>query len=176
MIEDTASFLVIDDDDAFRTRLARAIAARGHKVFDSGCPETALGIVQSNLPSHIILDLRMPKRSGLETLRDIKKMSFESKVLILTGYGSIATAIEAVRNGAVNYLSKPTDIERIFKAFLPEPVKEPHIKTVPSLLRVEWEHIERVLHESGGNVSKTAKLLGLHRRSLQRKLRNPPKN
>ena len=174
MIESTSIFLVIDDDDAFRTRLARAIASRGYKVFDSSCPDEAIAITKSEKPTHIILDLKMPKRSGLETLKEIKTFHETCKVLILTGYGSIATALEAVREGAVNYLSKPTDVERIFGAFSGEKAEQKKLQALPSLLMVEWEHIQRVMQECEGNISQAAKQLGLHRRSLQRKLKNPP--
>ena len=176
MIEESASFLVVDDDDAFRSRLARAIKSRGYAVNESACPEEAIRIAKKTKPSHIILDLRMPKKTGLETLKELKQVTLKSKVLILTGYGSIATALEAVREGAIHYLSKPTDLDRIFEAFTNSTTKPQQLKAVPSLSRVEWEHIQRIMHECEGNVSKAAKLLGIHRRSLQRKLKSPPES
>lgn len=174
MIAASASFLIVDDDTTFRTRLARAISSRGFQVTDSGSPENAIELARIEKPSHVILDLRMPKLSGLDVLRELKRMDEGIKILILTGYGSIATALEAVRAGAINYLTKPTDLDAILDAFSAKPSKPISAPITPSLSRVEWEHIERVMQECDGNISQTAKKLGLHRRSLQRKLKNPP--
>ena len=174
MIDPSSSFLIVDDDDVFRNRLARAIQSRGFQVENAGSSEEAIRITIEKKPSHIILDLRMPQKTGLEILREIKQNHPDSKVLILTGYGSIATALEAMREGAVNYLSKPTDLEHILNAFSVEQTQPQKLISVPSLPRVEWEHIQRIMQECRGNISKAAKLLGLHRRSLQRKLKNPP--
>lgn len=168
-----ATFLLIDDDDIFRTRLARALRDRSFEVIDTRSPSEGIEIASRDSPTHIILDLRMPQKGGLEVLREIKTVCSNAFVLILTGYGSIATAIEAMKEGAINYLTKPVDLDGILDAFCGE-VKTPK-KDVPSLDQVEWEHLERVMKECNGNISKAAKLLGLHRRSLQRKLKNPPK-
>lgn len=168
-----ASFLLIDDDDTFRGRLARALRDRSFEVRDTGSPLEGIEIASKDNPTHIVLDLRMPQKGGLEVLRELRTVCSEALVLILTGYGSIATAIEAMKEGATNYLTKPVDLDGILGAFGGE-VKASK-KIVPSLDQVEWEHLERVMSECNGNISKAAKLLGLHRRSLQRKLKNPPK-
>jgi two-component system response regulator RegA len=174
MISANALFLVVDDDGPFRTRLVSAIHARGYQAQGAATPEEAIRLATEINPTHIILDLRMPTGSGLEVLRAVKKINTQTNVLILTGYGSIATALNAMREGAFGYLSKPTDLDSILQAFTCEPKPEPTKENIPSLPRVEWEHIQRVLTDCEGNISKAAKLLGLHRRSLQRKLKNPP--
>lgn len=174
MITDDAIFLVIDDDDFFRNRLSRAIKGRGYAVYETGNPGDAIEIARKVHPSHVVLDLRMPGKSGLAVLKELRDLSLDTLILILTGYGSIATALEAVRSGAVNYLPKPADLDQILAAFTPQTAETQLLKAVPSLSRVEWEHIERVMRECDGNVSKAAKMLKIHRRSLQRKLKNPP--
>jgi two-component system response regulator RegA len=124
-----------------------------------------------------VLDLRMEDRSGIDLLADLRREHGAIDCVVLTGYGSIATAIEAVRRGAVDYLTKPADADEILRAFekrdAPADAREED-GAVPSLHRVEWEHIQRVLTECGGNVSRAARLLGVHRRTLQRKLATRP--
>ena len=174
--ETKTTYLLIDDDAIFRKRLARAVSDRGNIVYEAESPSLGIEIAASKKPSRILLDLRMPEMSGVDALREIKSVSKDSKVVILTGYGSIATALETIKEGAVNYLSKPVDVERILAAF--DSQKEAISKqpdNVPSLDEVQWEHIERVMTECGGNITKAAQMLGLHRRSLQRKLKSPPK-
>ena len=129
-------------------------------------------------PELALVDLRMPGASGLSLVRTLLEIDPHTRVVVLTGYGSIATALEAVRLGAVHYLQKPADVDEILAAFhrdeLP-PSESPAPPThVPSLARAEWEHIQRVLTDCGGNVSQAARLLGVHRRSLQRKLSKYP--
>jgi len=123
----------------------------------------------------------MPGESGLEVVKSLRESDSTISIIVLTGYGSIATAIEAVRRGADHYLTKPVDVDQILAAY--EDVNSPRTgdssppATVPTLARVEWEHIQRILTDCSGNVSQAAKLLGLHRRSLQRKLsKYPPRN
>lgn len=170
------SFLVIDDDEPYRLRLAKALRSRGFETYETAAPTEALELAVKHQPDRVILDLRLPEKSGLALLRELRAVSIKSRVVMLTGYGSIATALEAVKEGAVHYLTKPSDLDQILEAFLEEPKAESSPKAVPSLSRVEWEHIERVMADCDGNVSKAAKLLGLHRRSLQRKLKSmPPK-
>jgi two-component system response regulator RegA len=119
-----------------------------------------------------VVDLRLPGRSGLDVVRTLKALRPGVAIVVLTGYGSIATAIESLRLGAVHYLSKPLDVDQIVAAFGTGPITNEiaPVTEVPSLARVEWEHIQRVLTDCGGNISRAARLLGLHRRSLQRKL------
>ncbi len=169
--------LVVDDDERLRARLTWAVSDRGYEVGAASGPTEALAVARELRPTHAILDLRMPDGSGLELLAELLQLLPALQCVMFTGYGSIATAVEAVRRGAVNYLSKPADLDMILAAFQrrkpgtaePAPYYEP-----PSLARAEWEHINRVLEDCGGNVSEAARRLGLHRRSLQRKLRRFP--
>ncbi len=164
--------LVADDDEPFPTRLARSLASRGHEVAAAGSADEALRVARAFRPNRAVIDLRMTDASGLDVLSELSREHPSLQSVLLTGYGSIATATEAVRRGALDYLTKPVDADDLLRAFLPggdEPAA-----TVPSLQRVEWEHIQRVLADCGGNVSKAARLLGLHRRTLQRKLAAAP--
>lgn len=165
--------LVVDDDDVFRERMARALRDRGYEVRSAGCYDAALAAAQEDSPEYALVDLRMPGSSGLELVRDLALLDPNTRVVVLTGYGSIATAVDAVRLGAVQFLSKPADADEVIAAF--ERAELPPLATtpeyaVPSLARTEWEHIQRVLQDCGGNISEAARRLGLHRRSLQRKL------
>jgi two-component system response regulator RegA len=171
MAEAQPSLLLVDDDAVYRERLAKAIAARGFEVRTAGDARTAVAFAEADSPEFAVLDLRMPGESGLDLLRRLMAIDPTTRVLMLTGYGSIATAIEAVRLGAVNYLTKPADADDILAAFTPEGAPgdtNPGVET-PSLARVEWEHIQRVLNDCEGNLSEAARRLGMHRRSLQRK-------
>lgn len=173
--------LVVDDDEVFRSRLVRAFTERGWDARGAPDGESALQIAQAESPEHAVVDLRMPGIGGLEVVRALKQLDPTTNVVVLTGYGSIATALDAVRLGATHYLTKPADVDDIIAGFerahvppgeLPAPVGEQ--VEVPSLARTEWEHINRVLADCGGNISQAARLLGLHRRSLQRKLAKHP--
>jgi two-component system, response regulator RegA len=169
------SVLVVDDDDVFRTRLGKAFHDRGFDVRTAHSAAEAVRLAQQDSPEFAVVDLRMPGASGLEVIRELHAIDPASVIVMLTGYGSIATAVEAVRAGAVHYLSKPVDIDQILAAFEGK-TATPTVSAleVPSLARVEWEHIQRVLSDCDGNISQAARLLGLHRRSLQRKLSKDP--
>lgn len=175
------SILVVDDDDAFRARLARALESRGFEVRAASGPRDALELARADSPEYALVDLRMPGGSGLELVRDLKAVDPATKIVVLTGYGSIASALDAVRLGATHYLPKPATVDEILAAFRRDeqpplhPVDEPR-DTTPSLARAEWEHMNRVLTDCNGNVSEAARRLGLHRRSLQRKLQKRPPN
>ena len=168
------SLLIVDDDDTLRERLARALEKRGYDVQAAMNYEDAMAVARKESPEFAVVDLKMPGKSGLELVRDLHEIDAATRVVVLTGYGSIATAVDAVRLGAVNYLSKPADADDIVAAF--ERGTKPALQAgdtdykAPSLARVEWEHINRVLADCGGNVSEAARRLGIHRRSLQRKL------
>jgi two-component system response regulator RegA len=176
------SVLLVDDDDVFRRRLARAFGDRGWEVREAADLEGALRAAEDDTPEFVVVDLRLPDGSGLEIVRRLKELDATTAIVVLTGYGSIATALDALRLGAAHYLAKPADVEEIIAGFaraeMPVssvPVTTPDPATgTPSLARVEWEHINRVLADSGGNVSEAARRLGLHRRSLQRKLAKYP--
>ena len=169
--------LLVDDDRVLRERLARALRDRGYLVQTAGDVDEALAKLAGEFPDRAIVDLRMPGRSGLELVQELLARSPEMKVVVLTGYGSIAGAVDAMRIGAANYLSKPADADDILAAFDPLPLEGPEEGVeAPSLARAEWEHINRVLLDCDGNISEAARRLGLHRRSLQRKLAKiPPK-
>jgi two-component system response regulator RegA len=169
------SILLVDDDAILRERLAQAIRARGYEVRTAGSADEAMREADRDSPEMAVVDLKMPGGSGIEVLRALRRQDPSTKVLMLTGYGSIATAVEAVREGAIGYLPKPADADEILAALngTQSTKQQPGIET-PSLARAEWEHINRVLTDCGGNISQAARLLGLHRRSLQRKLSKYP--
>lgn len=170
------TILVVEDDDPFRSVLVRAFEARG---FDAvGVADGASGIeaARRDSPEMAVVDLRLPDQSGLDVVRELKAIDPTTVIVVLTGYGSIATALEAVRLGAVHYLTKPTEPDRILAAFergLAARPRELPLET-PTLARVEWEHLNRVLTDCEGNVSEAARVLQMHRRSLQRKLSRRP--
>jgi two-component system response regulator RegA len=169
------SVLVVDDDEVFRTRLAKAFRDRGFDVRSAQGAAEAIRSARQDSPEFAVVDLRIPDASGLEVVRELHGIDPASVIVMLTGYGSIATAVEAVRLGAVHYLSKPVDIDQILAAFAGKSAASTtNAAGVPSLARVEWEHIQRVLSDCDGNISQAARLLGLHRRSLQRKLSKDP--
>lgn len=172
--------LVVDDDATFRNRLVRALQDRGFAARAAGDHPAALTLAEEFGPGRAVVDLRMPGKSGLEVVRDLLAHEPGMQTIVLTGYGSIASATEAMRLGAVDYLTKPADADQILTAFerqekAPDEAPPRPPDQAPSLERVEWEHIQRVLADTGGNVSQAARVLGIHRRSLQRKLaRRPP--
>ncbi len=166
--------LVVDDDTIYRERLGRSLRDSGFQIATAADVESALLVARDFLPDAAVLDLRMPG-DGLVCLRKLVDDYLGIRIVILTGYGSIATAIEALRAGAINYLTKPADAEQILAALGGEDIASQESKYVaPSLDRLEWEHIQRVLQDHGGNISRTAEALGMHRRSLQRKLQKYP--
>ncbi|MQA30540.1 MAG: response regulator [Luteitalea sp.] len=173
---DSRTVLVVDDDAVFRARLVRALIARGFAASAAADYDEAMSRARSETPEFAIVDLRLPGKSGLDLVRDLKALDPTTTVIILTGYGSIATAVQGVRLGAASYLTKPVDADQIVAALEPPAGggAEPLAPVAQPLARVEWEHIQRVLADCGGNVSQAARLLGIHRRSLQRKLLKYP--
>jgi two-component system response regulator RegA len=171
-----ANILVVEDDNAFRKILVNAFRERGYDA--EGVPDaaTAVKAAEHDSPEMAVVDLRLPDESGLEVVRRLKAIDPSTAIVVLTGYGSIATALESVRLGATHYLTKPTDADRILAAFQHGLAARPRdIPTdLPSLARVEWEYLNRVLTDCDGNVSEAARQLGMHRRSLQRKLAKIP--
>lgn len=174
------SILLVDDDDVFRERLAKAFMKRGFEVHQAGTMEDAMLLARREVPELALVDMRLPGASGLDVVKALHELDPLTNIVVLTGYGSIATALDAVRLGATHYLTKPVDLGEILAAFARR--DQPLIPSagptadaeVPSLARVEWEHIHRVLSDCQGNISHAARLLGLHRRSLQRKLSKYP--
>lgn len=167
--EGEKSLLILDDDAAFRTRLARALESRGFEVTAVGTVAEASDIAAKAPPAYAVLDLRLEDGSGLSVVEALKKHRPEGRVVMLTGYGAIATAVAAVKAGALDYLAKPADPEDIVKALLAEPDATPEPPDNPmSADRIRWEHIQRVYELCGHNVSETARRLNMHRRTLQR--------
>jgi two-component system response regulator RegA len=173
-----SQFLIVDDDTAFSRILARGLEARGYKAAIANDSEQALSASKQVSPRYVVLDLRLGEESGLGLIAEIKQQAPQAEILLLTGYASIPSAVEAVKRGASNYLQKPASVDEILAGFervasLPAS-SEPTSEEPPSVRRVEWEHIQRVLADNDGNVSETARQLGMHRRSLQRKLAKRP--
>ncbi|MCB9668959.1 MAG: response regulator [Alphaproteobacteria bacterium] len=171
--------LIVEDHDLLRERLGRALQARGHEVLLAADGATARAHAAAE-PTHAVVDLRLGEEDGLAVLADVREVVPDLVSVVLTGYGSIATAVEALRLGAVNVLQKPADADMVLAAFekadLP-PLHETSEYVPPTLARAEWEHIQRVLADCAGNVSEAARRLGIHRRTLQRKLqKHPPRD
>jgi two-component system response regulator RegA len=170
--------LIIDDDEIFRGRLARAFRSRGWIVFEAADADQALMQAAEHSPDLLLVDLRMPGREGLDLIPDLRARDSDAAIIVLTGYGSIATTLAATRLGADHYMSKPADVDQILSIYETLATGQQDVETVPStvpsLARVEWEHINRVLTDCHGNISQAARLLGIHRRSLQRKLSKYP--
>jgi two-component system, response regulator RegA len=170
------SIMLVDDSLVLRDRLVEAFQERGLKVSVAGSCEEAVQVFRSKPTDLAVIDLRMPGRNGLTLIPDLKRINPEVKIVILSGFGSIATAIDAIRLGATNFIPKPADADDILMAFARgdssvELQEEPMGIPVPTLAQAEWEHIHRVLADCSNNISEAARRLGIHRRSLQRKLR-----
>ena len=170
------SFLIIDDDQAFREVLAESLTRRGYHVVTAANGAQALAEARHARPRNVVLDLRLGNDSGLQLIAPLREIDDTMRIVVLTGYASIATAVEAIKLGAVHYLTKPTDAEEVFAAFSGSMASgEIGVRVEPTPLQhLEWEHIQRTLIGCNGNVSDAARRLGLHRRTLQRKLRKRP--
>ncbi len=177
--EDLPLALVVDDDEVFRDRLCRALTLRKWEAEAAPDGEEALKFARDRSPDLVLVDLRMPGRGGLDVVPELRALDSSMTIIVLTGYGSIPTAISAMKKGADHYLSKPADVDQILAVYdtlRSTPGNAPEAPpTVPTLARVEWEHMQRVIADCDGNISQAARLLGIHRRSLQRKLvKYPP--
>jgi two-component system response regulator RegA len=172
------TIFILEDDDIFRTRLSRAFEKRGAAVVQAADCATAQNRIAEGKVDYAVLDLCLPDGSGIEVLEMLIKKYPQVRSVILTGYGTISTAVEATKLGAIEFLTKPTNPDRILSSLLGEPLTGSLMKNssvpAPTLAQVEWEHIHRVMNDCDGNVSRAAKVLGLHRRSLQRKLGRDP--
>ena len=163
------SLLIVDDDNPFRERLARAMEKRGFNVTQAEGVKSAIKSVEEKKPAFAVIDLRLSDGNGLEVVKTIRSLNYDSRVIMLTGYGNIPTAVAAVKQGAIDYLSKPADAEDVEKALLADPNKKAQPPENPmSADRVKWEHIHRVFELCNRNVSETARRLKMHRRTLQR--------
>ena len=176
--EEKPLVLVVDDDEVFRVRLCRALQKRNWEASTAASGEEALTFARERSPDLVLVDLRMPGMGGLDLVQELRAIDSSMAIIVLTGYGSIPTAISAMKKGADHYLGKPSDADQILAAYegLGTATDEAHgiPATVPSLARVEWEHMQRVVADCGGNISQAARALGIHRRSLQRKLSKYP--
>ena len=176
MKDSIKKILLIDDDQVFTAVMERGFRRRGFETRSCGSAAEALTACEAFQPSHILLDLHMPGTSGLVALPQLLAKSPAVKLVVLTGYSSIVTAVEATKAGAINYLCKPATIDEILAAFADQPGEgDAPVPGDPiSVDRLEWEHIQRVLQDNDGNISATARALGMHRRTLQRKLQKRP--
>ncbi|CAN7537906.1 response regulator transcription factor [Trinickia sp. LjRoot230] len=174
-----SNFLVIDDDEVFAGVLARGLTRRGYNVYQAHNASDAIKLANEHRFELVTIDLHLGGDSGLSLVAPLRELQPDARMLVLTGYASIATAVQAVKDGADNYLAKPANIESILAALKEEASAEQAEAAIesPALLsvaRLEWEHIQRALAENGGNVSATARALNMHRRTLQRKLAKRP--
>ena len=163
------SLLVLDDDAPLRTRLGRALEQRGFEPTLVGSVQEAIAAVRAHAPAYAVLDMRLEDGSGLKVVEAVRDARPDAKIIMLTGYGNIATAVAAVKAGAVDYLSKPADADDVVRALLAQHGDAPPPPENPmSADRVRWEHIQRVYELCNHNVSETARRLNMHRRTLQR--------
>jgi len=175
--DDLPTLLLVDDDFMLCGALSRALSRRGFAVSIAQSAAEAASVARANPPEFAVVDLRMPGESGLSVVKLLHELDSETRIVVLTGYGSIATAVEAIKLGAIHYLAKPANVDEIVSAL----AKDDGNAAVPiatrplSVDRLEWEHVQKVLTENGGNISATARALHMHRRTLQRKLAKRPR-
>lgn len=168
-------FLIVDDDQVFLDTLERALQKKSFQVVKAENPQEAIALAKASVPDFAVIDLKIGRESGLDCLQPLKKINPDMRILMLTGYSSIATAVSAIKQGAVHYACKPLGIKEILDILVED--KAPAVvpeEYPPSVDRMEWEHIQRVLDANKGNISATARSLGMHRRTLQRKLLKRP--
>lgn len=178
----TPTLLLVDDDEIFVTLMAKSLQQLDFQVQTATQYQTALTLYQNNRYERALLDLNIDGDSGIKLMQAILAINPKCEIVILTGYASVANAVEAIKLGAINYLCKPAKATEIVNAFTQTDEKSPTIQptleepsiNAMSVKRMEWEHIQRVLHEHNGNISTTAKALNMHRRTLQRKLQKKP--
>ncbi len=163
------SLLIVDDDDPLRMRLSRAMEKKGFQVKDAKTVENAVKMVISSPPKFALVDLRLEDGNGLDVVKEINKVKKDSRIVMLTGYGNLPTAVAAVKSGAIDYMAKPVDADDVEAALLADPESKAKPPENPmSADRVKWEHIHRVFELCNRNVSETARRLKMHRRTLQR--------
>ena len=163
------SLLIVDDDDPFRDRLSRAMEKKGFQVKDAKSVDNAIQLVKSRPPNFAVVDLRLEGGNGLDVVKQINNVKKDSRIVMLTGYGNLSTAVAAIKAGAIDYMAKPVDADDLESALLAKPdSKAEPPKNPMSADRVKWEHINRVFELCNRNVSETARRLKMHRRTLQR--------
>jgi two-component system response regulator RegA len=180
-VDPARPLLLVDDDATFLRVLARALGSRGFEVLTASNFDEARTLARRHRPRYCVLDLKLGEENGLRLIPELHTLVPDMRVLLLTGYASIATAVEAIKRGAHDYLAKPVDADAVVRALLDGDAgasEEDDLPDAPeqplALRRLEWEHIQRVLTECDGNISETARRLGMHRRTLQRKLSKHP--
>ena len=163
------SLLIVDDDNPFRERLARAMEKKGFVVTQAESVKKGIDSLKLRKPAFAVVDLRLNDGNGLEVVKEIQNLNSQSRIIMLTGYGNIPTAVAAIKNGAIDYLAKPADADDVEKALLADPKSKALPPENPMTAdRVKWEHIHRVFELCNRNVSETARRLKMHRRTLQR--------
>ena len=163
------SLLIVDDDNPFRERLARAMEKKGFVVTQAESVKKGLDSLKLTKPAFAVVDLRLNDGNGLEVVKEIQNLNTHSRIIMLTGYGNISTAVAAIKHGAIDYLAKPADADDVEKALLADPKSKAQPPENPMTAdRVKWEHIHRVFELCNRNVSETARRLKMHRRTLQR--------
>lgn len=168
--------LLIDDDELYARTLQRSLARRGIDTEIASDAHSALVQARASLPDFALVDLKLGEDSGLNLIQPLRELRADMRILLVTGYASVATAVESIKRGADDYLPKPASLSTILRALGLEQKPETAVpeETMTPLYRVEWEHIQQALAETDGNISAAARLLGMHRRSLQRKLLKRP--
>ena len=163
------SLLIVDDDNPFRERLARAMEKKGFLVTQAEGVKKGIDLLKISKPAFAVVDLRLNDGNGLEVVKEIQNLNTNSRIVMLTGYGNIPTAVAAIKHGAIDYLAKPADADDVEKALLADPQSKAQPPENPMTAdRVKWEHIHRVFELCNRNVSETARRLKMHRRTLQR--------
>ncbi|MFN7093254.1 ActR/PrrA/RegA family redox response regulator transcription factor [Allorhizobium sp. NPDC080224] len=163
------SLLIVDDDAPFLRRLARAMESRGFTVELAGSVAEGIAKAKEAAPAYAVVDLRLGDGTGLDVIEAIRERRSDTRIIVLTGYGNIATAVTAVKLGALDYLAKPADADDVYLALTQRPGEKAEIPENPmSADRIRWEHIQRVYESCERNVSETARRLNMHRRTLQR--------
>lgn len=168
------TILIVDDDEVFVSVLSRALEKRDYKVLPAHNLQQAETEAKQTPPDYAVIDLKIERESGLDCLPMLLAINPNIRMLILTGYSSIATAVSAIKSGAIDYACKPLDADEILSILSGSKKSEAIVDSPVSVQRLQWEHIQRVLEESDGNISATARKLGMHRRTLQRKLQKRP--
>lgn len=176
MDNNKAKMLIIDDDEVYCSVLGEAFKRRGFEVRSAHTEEQAIKKIDDFEPTMAVVDLRLERSSGLHLIKRLKEKNGSTKIIMLTGYASIATAVEAVKLGAIQYITKPANADEILAAFTQQNADTAvKVSDKPlSVKRLEWEHMQKILLECGGNVSEAARQLNMHRRTLQRKLAKRP--
>jgi len=173
--DEIPTLLLVDDDITFCSVLKSAMEKRGYCVTVANSVEQAIPIAETNPPEFSVVDLKMSGVPGLVLVKRLHELDPNTRIVVLTGYASIATAVEAIKLGATQYLAKPANADEIVAAFMHSANSNAPVMAQPTQIgNLEWEHIQRVLQEHDGNISATARALNMHRRTLQRKLAKPP--